>query len=439
MRTTLRGCSVHDADARIVDRDPRLPGLRVLLDPDAFTRTLRRLAPGLDILGARPRYIRYKPGTSGLAAYAVDLPSGPVGVYARCHREDLSFKVDNAHVHAAAPGPLGPGLLSDPDAALAVFTFPNDYEIRSLRKVLDHEGAPTRLRRIIPGHAHLHQAKPELIRYKPERRFVGRLASSGQPGVALRLYPEQHFAAARERAWAFHDEGPLHVPRVVGDSARYSALAHEWIEAAPLTPLLEGSANAAAVLAGVGAALVGLHRQRPRLREMYSPDDHARLVRGACEVVAILDPSLGERAHALREHLQPALAAHRWRCHGIHGDLAPDQVLVADGRTTLLDFDRAGYGDRCMDLGAFVARLRMLGLAGRVPPHHVDAHAAAFTDAYWHAAGTPEPATARCFVAASLLMTAPEPFRLRHDHWPERIAAVLDAAERTLLGATVGA
>ncbi|VAX41624.1 hypothetical protein MNBD_PLANCTO03-2303 [hydrothermal vent metagenome] len=427
------------ADAIVIERDAHLPGLRTLLDTEAFCATLQRLCPDRDIRAATARYVRYKPQTSCLVAYEVAVGRESIGVYARCHAEDQLVKVTNARLRMEVRSTLGPGLLTDPHAGIAVFAYPNDYEIKSLRKLFEGDRTPPRLRRMLPAHPHLHATTPTPLRYKPERRFVGKFASEEGPAAVLRLYPEPMFAGVREKAWAFKDSGQLQVPRVIGDSARYSALAHEWIEGQPLVEILTAPANAAPVLGRVASALTELHRQRPRLSSMYSASDYCRSLESACAAVGVLDDTLGQRARELLEAVQPLVLERPWRSQAVHGDFTADQVLVQNDRVAVLDYDRAAYGDPVMDVGAFAAGLISLSLHGQLPMSRAVAMAGEFAAAYWQAAGFEDVAGARTLTAGSLLMMAPEPFRHRHPEWPRAIAALLESADRVLVQEAIDA
>ena len=427
------------ADAVVVDRDGRLPGLRTLLDAEAFCETLQRLAPESEVGAARARYVRYKPRTSCLVAYDVKVGAETVGVYARCHAGDQLVKVSNARLRLEVRGELGHGLLADPQAGIAVFVHPNDYEIKSLRKLFEGEQTPRRLRRMLPAHPHLQHAAPVTMRYKPERRFVGKLEAEGGPAAVLRLYPEARFADIREKSWAFKGNGELHVPRVVGDSERYSALAHEWVDGEPLVEALKSAGDASAVLERVTGALAALHRERPRLGTMYSASDFCRGIAGACEAVAALDPDLGRRAGEQLGVVRGLVMARAWKSQAVHGDFTADQVLVHGGRVTILDFDRAGYGDPAMDVGAFAAGMISLALAGQMETTRTAEVAEGFASAYWRAAGLVDVAGARACTAGALLMTAPEPFRHRVEGWPAATSALLDSVDRVLAEEVIGA
>lgn len=425
------------ADAAIVQRDRRLPALRTLLDPEAFCESLRRIAPERDVRAAAARYVRYKPGASCLVAYDLRVGDETVGAYARCHAGDQLVKVSNARQRLEVTGPLGNGLLADPQAGIAVFAHPNDYEIKSLRKLYEGERTPPRLRRMLPAHPHLQHATPTTLRYKPERRFVGKLSSNDGPPAVLRLYPAHSFAEMREKSWAFKGDGELHVPRIVGDSERYAALAHEWVEG--ITPTADALDAGGSVLERVAGALAALHRQRPRLGTMYSASDYARGVSGACEAVAALDDDLGSRAAELCDAVRALVLERSWRPQAVHGDFTADQVLVCGERVTILDFDRAGYGDPAMDLGAFAAGHISRAIAGELTMAQAFDIAERFAAAYAARTGTSDPAGVRACTAGALLMLAPEPFRHRADAWPTATAAILENAERVLAGEVIDA
>ncbi len=420
------------ADASFVREDARVRGLATLLDEGAFLATLRRLCPSHDIQSADARYVRYKPHTSCLVAYRVRVGETYTAVYARCHADDQIVKVANARLKMEVRGALGAGLHVVPEEGIAIFAYPNDYEIRSLRKLYEGERTPPRMRRMLPSHPHLHSVSPEILRYKPERRFVGKLDDGSGDAAVIRLYPEAQFEDIRQRAWAFKDRDDLRVPRVVGDSKRYSMLAHRWVDGRLLEGVLCGADDSGPVLEHVSGALAALHRQRPRLNAMYSASDYCRGVAAACDAVSAVDAGLGLRAAELRDTVQRAVLDLNWRSQVVHGDFSADQVVVRGDCVTLLDFDRAAYGNPSMDIGSFAAGLIALASGGSVSFERASVMAGEFAGAYWRASGFEDPAGVRVFTAGALLMRAPEPFRHRDRAWPARIAELLEHAERVM-------
>lgn len=290
---------------------------------------------------------------------------------------------------------------------------------------------------MLPSHPHLQHATPAVLRYKPERRFVGKLEAQGGPPAVLRLYPESKFAEMREKAWAFKASSDLNIPRVVGDSERYSALAYEWVDGKMTTPadLVQSSY----VTENIAGALASLHRQRPRLGTMYTAGDYRRGVAGACEAMAVLDAEFGRRITEQSAALHRLLLERSWRTQAVHGDFTADQVVINANRVTVLDFDRAGYGDPVMDLGAFSAGLIARAIAGEITMQSALKIAGEFSAAYWREAGFVDAVGARAFTAGALLMLAPEPFRRRAENWPAATAALLESVDQILNGETIDA
>lgn len=430
---------LNPGDSRIVEREPDLPGLRSVLDPELFLATVRRLCPGPEMSSAEAEYVRYKPGTSCLVSYRVTVDGRPVHVYGKCHRADQPHKAENAVAGIEVGGPLGEGPRMDTALALAVFPYPHDPEVRGLRKLYEPERTPVRLRRILPAHRYLHGLLPQPLSYKPERRFVGRYATDDRPGAVVRLYPDRQYAALRGRTGAFASTEGLAVPRVIGETARYCSIACEWLPGAPLADTLADTVRTVSLLRRLGEALVPLHRQRPRLRAMTACPDLVQSMRGACRAVGASEPALASRAAGLVSRTASSLDEISWKMHAIHGDLSVDQVVIGDDRLGLIDFDRACYGDPRIDLGSFAADLLVRSIRGSLTPDQAEDFTHALCEAYWGAAGIGDPRSMAPFIAAGLLLSSPEPFRRRDPDWSSATSAILNAAEGVLASACVRA
>src|SRR2546428_3884036 len=91
-----RGASMLSrGDERLVTRDPEIPALRIVLDPEAFLDWLRRQAPGTGLFDAAPQYVRYKPATSCLAAYAIGWSGGSLIFTGKAYRRPASAQPFN--------------------------------------------------------------------------------------------------------------------------------------------------------------------------------------------------------------------------------------------------------------------------------------------------------------------------------------------------------
>jgi aminoglycoside phosphotransferase (APT) family kinase protein len=120
----------------------------------------------------------------------------------------------------------------------------------------------------------------------------------------------------------------------------------------------------------------------------------------------------------------------------IHGDFKPDQLLVHEGRTSLVDLDRAGRGDPAVDVGNFMAALRKQAVINGYA--NFPALADAFYEGYF--ARRPNAAAAkraRAFQSVALVRMAlakferaPRSYARQGEAWPW--LAVLEEAKRCL-------
>jgi thiamine kinase-like enzyme len=87
-----------------------------------------------------------------------------------------------------------------------------------------------------------------------------------------------------------------------------------------------------------------------------------------------------------------------------HRDFYDKQVLLANGRATLIDFDTYCMADPALDLGNFLAHLELARRQGLMP---ADGLHDAFLEGYRRTAGTlPKGARVAVYEAASLLRLA---------------------------------
>src|SRR3954465_143658 len=96
--------SKYDAD--LARRDTAIPSLTTLLDPEAF-RAVASAATNVEITGAWPSYVRYKPGMNCLVAYELQVAGQRIAAYAKGHRADASDQLTKAEQRGSVPGPLG--------------------------------------------------------------------------------------------------------------------------------------------------------------------------------------------------------------------------------------------------------------------------------------------------------------------------------------------
>jgi hypothetical protein len=148
------------------------------------------------------------------------------------------------------------------------------------------------------------------------------------------------------------------------------------------------------------------------LGKLHTSTLHPPRRHGVDDEIAVLEPwvALVGRVHPDLDRLATdALAAVRTGFAGCaradpapsHRDFYDQQVLVADGRVTLIDFDTFCMADPALDIGNFLAHLRLRPLQGLMP---TNGFADGFLGGYRRTAGAlPERARISAYETASLL------------------------------------
>ncbi|HET9493642.1 MAG TPA: phosphotransferase [Chloroflexia bacterium] len=432
--------SPHDAD--LARRDPTLPGLATLLDPDAFAGALRAALPDAGVLSAAPTYVRYKPGTNCLVAYTANLAGGTVDLYAVAYRRDdpdrLAKPVERPSAPALQGGGALPGQLVLRDEATVVSFFPNDGGLRTLSRLAEPEAWRALLRRMSPDRPDLWDAEVSTLAYKPERRYVARVDTEAGPQVVMKFYTENGYPRARVNAKAFKSQGVLQVPRRTGHSDRHRLLAFEWMGGRLLSDALMEPGFDLAEMERVGAALAEVHAQDPDGIDPLSREAEASSLLSAAAGLAFLCPRIAGRVERLARDVAARLVKLPPVVRPAHGDFYAGQVLLSDGHVVVLDFDSAFAGDPAADLGLFAAHLERGELRGTVPRGMAGPVGDALLAGYDRAAGTVDRRRVGLYAAAGLLSLAPHAFRSRQPGWPEATEAIIARAERALSEAAGG-
>lgn len=393
---------MHPADRVVAASDPALPGLATLLDAGRVADLL-----GLPAGSVRPRYLRWKPGTSAVLLVEVDAGHGRVGgdvvvtAVAAGARAKLAKTLAKAPSGTVVAGEPGAGLLATLPAA--------DRDLPALRHLLHGAGRPA------PGAL-------QRLAFKPSRRWVGHLERPWADPVVVRAYRRGQVRARRERYLALQGAG-VRVPAVRSTDGRRGLLVVEHLPGTSLDALPGGPDGALVrtAAAEAGALAARLHGSRDvRLAVRTLQHDVDDVLAGSRLLVRVL-PEQRERVRALTRRVAQGLLP----CTApvpLHGDLGLDQVVRDEqGGLGLIDLDRACLGDPAADVGSVVAGELVGDRTAAVE---------ALLDGY--ASQRPLPPGWQDHVAAHLLRSAPEPFRLRRDDWVEQTERVLGTLERVL-------
>lgn len=417
-------------DAALVQREPNLPGIATLLDPDAFLAALQRALPHLDLRGGQITYVKYKPGTSLLAAYQVQVATGPLWLYAIAYAEDEVEKVRKAARAQEVRTAIGPGGVVLEALALVIYAFPNDRKLTALHDLAVAPKQVRLLQKLAPDTPSLWHGQWIDLRYKPERRYVVRVQSNDQQAL-LKFYTPADYANACRSAKVFRADGPLRIAARLGRSQTNQAMLLDWLPGQPLDVALQQGRVTGPAMKTVGEALARLHAQRPNGLMHYTGEMEADHARVAADALAAICPELTGRAATLADRLTEQFRQLGFSTCAIHGDFSADQILLmADSSVAILDLDNAGNGDPMADLGAFAAQLELDVLIGLLPHECIDTALHHLQVGYRNAASYHfDPERLRTHTTARLLRLAVEPFRQRTPDWHTLAAAILQRAE----------
>lgn len=356
--------AVHDMAAR----DRRLPGLSTLLDPVA-------LAEAVGAAAAHIRHVRYKPGTSVLAAFTTP---------------------DGAFWAGAWAGPDKPRSAQQRSSAVA-----------ALADVPWSAVGPARSDRVlVRGLVDAAAREPvwrdaAIVRHNPGRRLVARTG-----GEYAKTAPGRARTALDNADRLLRAGVPTLAPRLVA--------ADTWATAT------WGDGDLAATRSGAharatGAALARLHRA-PTHGAADAEGPGARALSAVRAVRTVL-PEAGPRADAHARRL-PA----QGRRTLVHGDFSADQVLTGpESGIRLIDLDRMGLGDPALDIAGFAVEEYVRSGKATVTT--------ALFAAYLEAGGPVTEAEWRAWTPLCVLERAIEPFRKAEHDWPSAVAERLDRAE----------
>ena len=258
------------------------------------------------------------------------------------------------------------------------------------------------------------------LRYKPGRRWVGRVDVDGLPWAVAKAVRRPALSTRRPRCG--RPPGPVRPScRCSRWTAGTRCSCRAGSRARRSTPVTAGP-----WLAEVGAALAGLHRTPappafPVADPVAAGLDALRAVRTVLPAAAPLaQRCLGLALAALADPPRRRVLAH--------GDLNVEQVVLGASGPVLLDLDRAQVDEPLADVASWVAHAR--AAAPDLDAGTAAAQAEQLLDGYAGPAGTSATLAAARAVALALLQRSVEPFRYRRAGWPERRPRGVRAALR---------
>jgi hypothetical protein len=209
----------------------------------------------------------------------------------------------------------------------------------------------------------------EPIGYKPMRRFVARYRFVSGDGTEQTLFGKCFRPGADEESWSAHSALARTMHRQHSwepDVAPPEGRIPEWKmlvwRRAPGTAFLQllEDADAASVAERIGGALAALHRSKVTWQRRHTTADELSTVWRWIELAKRAFPhSVPRLDRACEELIRLTHDPSPSRLRPSHRDFYDKQVLVHGEKMTFLDLDTACLAEPELDLGNFLAHLRL--------------------------------------------------------------------------------
>ena len=416
------------SDAALAARDRAIPGLGLLLDPDALGAAIE--GGGVALSGLTIDYVRYKPGRNCLSRFTATAGPGrePLTGYAKAYRADEGVKLEKARQRETTPGPAGVGRLVLPEWLIEVCFLPNDNKLRQLRRLANPRAIDRLSRHLLPAGMEWDGGPLTALNYKPERRYVARLDTVESGPAILRFYSESEYRPERAQLAERISPG-VRVPRQLGRYDRRQALAFEWLPGRSLDRLGRGAPESLAALEAAGAMLAEFHASLPAEGLGAAVAPHGRPIDATRDMLSALMPAAGRRVERAAGALRRALSWSAPAMGLIHGDLHTRQIILDGGGVGLIDLDECRPGDIHFDLGMLLAHFERDALEPGGDPDLARALGERFLRGYLSAGGRVDDQRLEAQRAACLFGLLAHYFRRRDPDWPGRIARGLERVE----------
>lgn len=280
---------------------------------------------------------------------------------------------------AALPGGPFPGALKRglkngravavPSLNAVLQRFPDDVELHGLAEATDSSLARERLAPWLDADFEARSVEAEPIGYKPMRRFVARYRFVSRDGTEQTLFGKCFRPGADEESWSAHSAlahtmhgQPPPEPNVAPPEGRipeWKMLVWRRAPGKPFLQLLE-DADATSVAERIGAALAALHRSDVAWQRRHTTADELSTVWRWIELAKRVFPHSAPRLdRACEELIRLTHDPSPSRLRPSHRDFYDKQVLVHGEKMTFLDLDTACLAEPELDLGNFLAHLRL--------------------------------------------------------------------------------
>ncbi|MCF6346336.1 MAG: phosphotransferase, partial [Thiomicrorhabdus sp.] len=308
--------------------------------------------------------------------------------------------------------------------------FPGDTQLIALDQLMNRERRQNIIKTLLPAHLtnlETFQGKLETLAYKPERRYVGRLALKNGTSVLLKHYRKRKY---HNSALATNVQAPtseqLRIPRLLGASKSYQSLMFEWLPGTLLDTEIKTNPDVRSLHAS-GVALAKFHTITTNGLTHRTLKMRAEKLTDMAKTIAQFYPSLGKLSHDTALLIVENIQHEPSVMQRIHGDFYPKQIiLMAEGQVAIIDHDENRCGDPMEDLGLFIAHLLRDKYTKRITHNQTEQLIEALIEGYESITQKTVTRKLYCYVAAGLFSLTHSPFRNHKSNWPKETLIMLE-------------
>ena len=415
------------------------PGFSTAFDLDAMAKLLEVELLGERVVKCEISDVKYRPGVKCVLLYKVKVGGAASAPEREAMVTAVLLKGNETHVRRSSKE------VFLPTYKMVLLPFPEDHLLTWL-PAMYHEDSVKKL---------LAKSRPKLpfiprnvnistLVYKPQMRatfdyeILAEDPATGNTGWQHVIAKTNAFRTAKRvfaNYWALWkaSKGEIPMPKPIAFLNEPQWTLQEKVVGTRLGAMVD-TEHFADNIAETARMIARFHTLEIPLCNTRKLDQELRMINPRTDILIHLFPELGSRLGKLREAIIGNLERRMDIRAPIHADLHHTNLLVDGPRVTLIDVDEMAFGDPCVDIGRFLASLRIPSLRafgsfdGLAPLREL------FLETYLRRAPGNIP-NIRLFEAASLLTSAASVFRLQRPDWKNEVLLLLDDAECTFVQA----
>ena len=422
-------------DAQLINRNRKIPGLRILLNPNLFKNVLQRVAPETEWGEVKAQHISFEQSENCLVSYNVETPGATLQMYAKAYggpssRQELKNANDKAEF-VRAKGKKS-YILQDP--AISIHHFPDDGKLGILQKLSKSETRIGLLDDLLAENKHFRQGAINGLRYMPEQKFVAKVLVTENVNAVLKVYSESDFLPALNGAEAFNSTELIGIPKRLGACPRRLTQVFEWMPGVPLINILCSPMVNFDHLKMAGISLATLHSQEVWGLEHSTGEKEIKVLKENVHHLAELNPDLLPQLKTLLTKIGKRLIKGPQLIRPCHGSFNAHKLLFDNDKDkiNILGFDKAIFGDPAMDIGLFFAHLDKDVFDRRLSAMDAESCKNIFLEGYRKILKPPSTTRLETYQAMGLISLAIGPFQNREPAWFEKIKNIINKAENCL-------